>query len=424
MRLPGVIFNINNEFAKNVLTVMTGTLLAQAIPIAFMPIMTRVFTPEDFGLFALYGAIVAILGVVSTGRYEIAIMLPKEDEDAKTLLHISVLIAFVISLILISPVLLWSSEISEFLGNPSIGPWLYLVPLSVLLTGAFNALTYWNNRKKKFRNIAISRVNQSCIQGISQVGFGFTKTSGGLVLGHFIGLLASVLYLLEKDTTYKFLIKKYDKKCIREQIRKYRKFPTYGVFGGLCDATAAQMPIIILSKFYSSTSTGMFSLTFRVLNIPTSVISSAISQVLFQKIVEMNQSTPYKIKAYIIKIFFLLLMIYSPAIPVLAIWGESIFSFIFGEEWRQAGLYSQYLVLAVAVRFAVSPLSAVLALERNIKKGVFWQALYICTITVTLCYASDFPVEEFIVAYVIHEVILYSIYLVFILQGSAELTKQ
>ncbi|WP_233358070.1 lipopolysaccharide biosynthesis protein, partial [Vibrio cholerae] len=383
---------MNKSFSKNVLTLMTGTGIAQAIPIAIIPILTRMFSPEDFGLLALYAACVSILGVVATGRYEIAIMLPKDDEDARLLLQLSMLVALFFSLLISIPISIWNAQIARFLGNEDIAVWLYLVPVSVLFTGIYQALTYWNNRQKKFINTAVSRVNQSLFQGFVQTSLGFLQVSGGLIWGQFIGIVSGSIYLLKKDRSYKSLIKKTKINSIQKQGIKYHKFPTYGVWGALCDAGAVQMPVILLTKFYSNSVTGMFSLTFRVLNMPTSIISSAIAQVLFQKVVEISQTEPEKLNLYIIKMFLLLFVIYLPAVPILFIWGESLFSIIFGNEWSQAGVYAGYLVIAVAVRFAVSPLSAVLGLEQNIKMGVLWQVLYLCTITVTLYFFSSLSI--------------------------------
>lgn len=407
-----------NEFAKNVLTLMTGTVIAQAVPIAIIPILTRIFTPEEFGLLALYAAFVSVLGVIATGRYEIAIMLPEKHEEARVLLQVSTIVALLISLIISIPLVIWNQDIAKFLGNEDIAPWLYLVPISVFFTGVYQALTYWNNRQKKFKNTAISRVNQSLFQGMTQTGLGFMQVSGGLIWGQFVGIISSITYLLRKDRSYKVILKETKISSLKQQMNKYKKFPKYGIVGGLCDAGAMQMPVLILTKFYSSTVTGMFSLTFRVLNMPTSIISSAIAQVLFQKVVEISHTAPEKLNSYIIRMFFLLFLIYLPAVPVLFIWGDTLFAFVFGEEWGQAGIYAGYLVIAVAIRFAVSPLSAVLGLEQNIKKGVFWQVLYLCTITPTLYFCSSLTVEQFFMAFVIHEVVLYIIYLMLILKGT------
>ncbi|BCK11406.1 hypothetical protein VCSRO207_2485 [Vibrio cholerae] len=402
---------------------MTGTGIAQAIPIAIIPILTRMFSPEDFGLLALYAACVSILGVVATGRYEIAIMLPKDDEDARLLLQLSMLFALFVSLLISIPISIWNAQIAHFLGNEDIAVWLYLVPVSVLFTGIYQALTYWNNRQKKFINTAVSRVNQSLFQGFAQTLLGFLQVSGGLIWGQFIGIVSGSIYLLKKDRNYKSLIRKSKINSIQKQGIKYHKFPTYGVWGALCDAGAVQMPIILLTKFYSNSVTGMFSLTFRVLNMPTSIISSAIAQVLFQKVVEISQTEPEKLNLYIIKMFLLLFVIYLPAVPILFIWGENLFSIIFGNEWSQAGVYAGYLVIAIAVRFAVSPLSAVLGLEQNIKMGVLWQVLYLCTISITLYFSSSLSIEDFLIAFVVHEVVLYLIYLFLILKGTKEIAK-
>ena len=409
---------LNKSFSKNVITLIAGTGIAQAIPIATIPVLTRMFTPEDFGLLALYAACISILGVVATGRYEMAIMLPKEDEDARVLLQLSVLVALFVSLLISIPVLIWNTQIAQFLGNNEIAVWLYLLPVSVLLTGIYQALTYWNNRQKKFINTSVSRVNQSLFQGFAQTSLGFLQTTGGLVWGQFIGVMSGLIYLLKKDCTYKKILKNTEIASIKKQSIRYKKFPKYGVFGALCDASAVQMPIMIITKFYSSSATGMFSLTFRVLNMPTSLISSAIAQVLFQKVVEISQTEPEKLNHYIVKMCLVLFVIYLPAVPILVVWGEPLFSFLFGNEWGQAGVYAGYLVIAVAVRFAVSPLSAVLGLEENIKMGVFWQVLYLCTITLTLYFFSSMPINQFFIAFVVHEVVLYLIYLILILKGT------
>ncbi|NYT64537.1 oligosaccharide flippase family protein [Alcaligenaceae bacterium] len=410
-------FPKKNEFASNVLILMTGTVIGQAIPIAIIPILTRIFTPEDFGLLALYSALISILSVIATGRYEIAVMLPKEDDDAKVIVQAAVFIALGISLVILVPILIWNQQVAIFLGNTAIAAWLYLLPLSVFLTGVYQALTYWNNRQKKFKNTAFSRINQSLFQSASQASLGFIKVTGGLIFGQFIGIASSTFYLLKKDNVYKVIIQKKDNRKIKQQLKKYKKFPKYGMFGALCDAAASQMPVLILTKFYSSGITGIFSLTFRVLNMPTSIISSAITQVLFQKVVELSHTEPQKLKPFIIKMFLLLFIVYLPVVPILLIWGDTLFAFVFGEEWRQAGIYAGYLAIAVAVRFTVSPLSSVLGLEENVEKGVFWQVLYLFTITLTLYFCSDLAVEQFIVAFVIHEVILYIIYMALIIKG-------
>ena len=113
-------FKPKSEFSRNVLTLMTGTTIAQAIPIAISTILTRIYTPEDFGIFALYMSIASMIAVVATGRYELAIMLPKKDEDAVSIVALSIIISFFVSFIALLIVSIFNTEIASLLGNPEI----------------------------------------------------------------------------------------------------------------------------------------------------------------------------------------------------------------------------------------------------------------------------------------------------------------
>ena len=112
---------IKSEFGKNILTLMTGTTLAQAIPIAISPILTRIYAPEDFGVFALYAAVASVMSIAATGRYELAIMLPRKESDAFSIAVLSAAIAAVLSVISIIIVLMFNNDIAFFLGNPDLG---------------------------------------------------------------------------------------------------------------------------------------------------------------------------------------------------------------------------------------------------------------------------------------------------------------
>src|SRR5690554_4361739 len=150
-----------SKYTRNVLTLMTGTGLAQAIPIAISPILTRLYTPEEFGMFGMYLAIVAILAVAATGRYELAILLPKNDKDAINILILSILLSALFSVLLLIVVIAFGEKIALLFGEPSLSKWLLWVPVSVLLVGAYQSLNYWSNRKAHYKRLAISRTLQS-----------------------------------------------------------------------------------------------------------------------------------------------------------------------------------------------------------------------------------------------------------------------
>lgn len=173
-----------SSYARNVITLMTGTGLAQAIPIAISPILTRLYSPEDFGIFGLYMAIVAIASVLVTGRYELAILLPRNDRDALHIVALAIGLSAAVSALLLVVVLVFNGPITQLLGASDIAPWLYWVPASTVLMGIYTSLNYWSNRKGQYRRLAVSRVVQTSGTSATQLGAAFLRSGpAGLVVG-------------------------------------------------------------------------------------------------------------------------------------------------------------------------------------------------------------------------------------------------
>jgi O-antigen/teichoic acid export membrane protein len=413
---------IKSNFRKSVLTLMTGTTIAQAIPIAISPILTRLYSPEEFGLFALFLATVSIFGVVATMRYEMAIVQPEKSEDAINLVLLSAIISTAISLALFICVFVFKTEIQNLLGNTDIGIWLYWVPLAVLLIGLHKSLNYWHVRTKQFGMIAKSKVAKGASMASTQVGLGAMAIAGGLIFGYVVGFFVAVLMLLrsliaEKD----FSITRFEKSRLLKNAKKYKKMPQYSALGALSNTISSQMPVLVISKVYEMSVAGFFSLTIRVLSVPMSLVSEAVGQVLLQKLAEMHHTDPAKMKPLVIKIFLILTLIMVPFTVLIFVFGEDVFAFIFGELWREAGAMASIFVFSVAIRFAVSPLSMVLTLEHNVRLGVIWQSIYLATISCILFVFSSLPINELIIALVAHDVVLYLLYFFLILKGSESL---
>lgn len=131
-------------------------------------------------MFALYAAVASVMSMAATGRYELAIMLPRKESDAFSIAVLSAAIAAVLSMISIIIVLMFNNDIALFLGNPDLGNWLYLMPVSIFLAGLYQTLNYWNNRGKQYSHIALSGVSQSVGGGAAQLAVGFgTSLPGG-----------------------------------------------------------------------------------------------------------------------------------------------------------------------------------------------------------------------------------------------------
>jgi O-antigen/teichoic acid export membrane protein len=386
--------------------------------------LTRIYSPEEFGVLALYIALVSIVGVVSSGRYEQAIMLPKNDSDALSLCKVTMLISLFVSCILLLLVLFMGKNIAIILGNSEIYSWLYYLPLSIVFTGVIQTYTSWYNRKKLFRTTALVRIMQSGSQSVSQVGLGLLAFPG-LILGQIMGTLAGSIFLLKNLNKKDWLvIKRSSYKQSKLLMKKYNRFPKYGIFGAMSDACAVQMPILIITRFFEAAITGYFSLTFRVLTLPATLLSTALSQVFYQKVATAHLEQPEKIAPLIVKISLVLFVIFLPIALLLAFFGDVLFVYFFGQDWKLAGELSQILVYAAGVRFIVSPLSVVMSLGNNLKKAVVWQFLYLLTVSTVLIIFSDEDIKQLLLAFVIHELILYSSYFLLIYFTAVSIGKK
>jgi len=383
-----------SEFGRNVLTLMTGTTIAQAIPIAISPILTRIYTPEYFGLFALYMSIASIIAVVATGRYELAIMLPKKDEDAINIVALSMIIAVFVSLISFFIVFIFNSQITNLLGNPEISNWLYFIPITVFLTGVYQSLNYWNNRKKQYKRLATSRVVQSGTTATTNLGMGFGGLgASGLIVGNILGqtmatLLLAKLFIFEKN--------KIKKIKIIAMAKQYIKFPKFSLVAGIINMSSKEVPKLLIASTFGITILGFLSLAQRIIVIPISLLASSMQQVFFQQAsIEYNKNKNAKIiykatfkKLLLIAIIpFLLLFIFAPA----------IFGFVFGKEWEVSGDIVRILVPFYFIYFIGAPLNVMFAIAEKQKLELYWQSIFFIMSVASIVISSYFTNDIYLV---------------------------
>jgi O-antigen/teichoic acid export membrane protein len=365
-----------SEFSRNVLTLMTGTTIAQAIPIAISPILTRIYTPEDFGLFALYMSVASILAVVATGRYELAIMLPKKEEDAINIVALSIIISFLISCLALFIVFFFNTEITSLLGNSEISSWLYFIPITVLLTGVYQSFNYWSNRKKQYKRLSTSRVIRSGTTGITNLGMGFGGLgSSGLILGGVLGqgVATAVLAKMVWSEDSKFL-KSINKLKIFSLSKKYKKMPILNLPNALIDGIKLSGINILILNFFTTATLGQFSLAWKMVQTPMALIGSSLFQVFFQKIATVKRTE----LARIVKEFFIKAALISlPIFLIIYFFSVNIFIFIFGENWKLAGEIASVISPWLFLNFLTSPLSSIFILLNKQEVLLIFSIFYI-----------------------------------------------
>ena len=407
-----------SAYARNVLTLMTGTSLAQAIPIAISPILTRIYSPEDFGLFSFYIALVSVAVVLVTGRYELAILLPRRERDALHITALVLILSGIVSIFLAIIIFVFNKKIAFLLGNPDIGPWLYWVPVSTWLMGTYQGLNYWSNRRSQYKRLAISRTAQSGGGSLIQLGLGFFKKgASGLVVGQIFGQLLSSSMLAR-------MIWKDDKELVRE-IRlkqifllscKYSRFPKYMILGQLFNSASGYMPIFLLGVFFGPAVVGLYSLSQRVILAPMVLIGEAIGDVYRSEAATIYRKNGNCLNLFKVTFFKLVILSFFVTVPIF-LWGEYIYAFLFGEQWREAGKIASLLSLMIFFQGTSSPMSQTILLENLQKMDLAWQILRLTLAIGSIYFGYKFSLGyeltilvfsiSFSILYIVHSVFQY-----------------
>jgi O-antigen/teichoic acid export membrane protein len=330
-----------SEIVRNSSTLLSGNIVGQAIAFAAYPLLTRIYSEADFGIFATYTTVCSLLTIVGTGRYEESLVIAKNERETSALLGFSLkwlagfsLFIFILLSCFGQPLL------ATFKLNDFAGYWLY-IPLSVLFSGIIVLLNNLAIRKKKFRTIASANVVQSASNAVFKLSFGgLSFTKFGLVISNVISLVAAafVYFPLKKHMSIDG-----KRQSELQTAWKYRDFPTYNLIRSLLNQVSNNLPFLYLIGFFDAERLGIFSLAFFVLTAPINLIINSLFTTFFETF-----STAKKTNAPILpvmKSYWKGLCLYILPIFVLAfLVAKPLFAFIFGSQWETAGTYFQYML--------------------------------------------------------------------------------
>ncbi len=408
-----------SDLLKNISTLAAGTALAQLIPILLQPLLRRLYTPETYGAFAVYLSILGIVVVISSFKYELAIILPRKDKEAANVFFLTIMISLSFNILFFLILFIWKHRIQSFLNLPErfINS-LYFVPLGTFLYAFYQSANFWLIRKKRFLAIAQNKFIRRGIEGGTQVGFKYINTSFGLIWGDLFGHLANVIsvsfQILKSGLRLKFLsIVK-----LKYIVRKYSEYPKFNVIPGFMSACSYLLPAIIINKFYSSENAGFFDLAKLMLSIPLALIATSIANVLLQKVSEKYRNGESFVSD-LLPILTIVSVIAALEISVILLFGVDLFRIIFGESWKTSGQISRILVWSFAFNFIVSSFSSVFISMKKIKLLSAWQLVYFAAI-LSLFIFKDNDFTSFLRIYVMIEIacyILYGILMIIIISG-------
>lgn len=375
----------SGSFAGDALKLAGGAALAQALGILASPILSRMFAPEAFGTTAVFVSTVQVISVVVCLRYELAIMLPEEDKDARNLLAGSLIFVGLFTLLTALGVIFLGEAVLELLRAPDLGPFLWMLPIAVLANGSYLALRYWNTRVKHFGLLSRVRVASSVGQVSTKLGMGFLGFTGpgSLIGAGVLGYIVSAAGLgwrTWRDNQH--FSSQTSWRQIARQLERYRKFPLVSTWSGLLNTLSVQLPVMLLSVFFTQTVVGFYSFGMRMVGLPMTLIANAVGQVFFQRASEArNQGT---LDLVVQSTYERLVKLGLFPLIVLGLIGPELFLVVFGPEWVEAGVYTQIVSLWRFFVFVGSPMSTLFSVLERLETGLAFNITLLITRVISL----------------------------------------
>ena len=355
-------------FGRGVATLVTGTGIGQVIVIAGSPVLTRLYSPSDFGVYAVAVSILAVLLTIASLSYELAVPLPESDVDAANVLALSLLTTGVTSLLAAGALLVAGRELVTLLGAPGLAPYVLLIPLSLVGGGLSSTLARWAIRAQTYSAIAATRVTQSVSLVAVQVGLGGLGAGApGLLVGDVVGRVAGSMRLARAAWKgHAGAFRAVSREGIADAAVRYRRFPMLSTWSALLATIGLQAPLLFIVAFYGPETGGEFALAARVSEMPLALIAGAVGQVFVAEAARLIRTDPKGVaplfgrttRALAVTALgpALLAMIAAPflAVPV------------FGDSWQQVGIFIAVLVPSFFLEFVIAATGDVLyVLERQ-----------------------------------------------------------
>ncbi|MFL2140603.1 lipopolysaccharide biosynthesis protein [Ruoffia sp. FAM 26254] len=364
-----------SKLVRNIMQLTAGSVVAQFITLAVSPISTRIFSPDELGIYTLLLSVVTIFGPILSARYDVMIVSADDEKETHELILGSILIGS-ISIVLIT--LGYSVYLmnNEELFN-SIGWYAYIVVFILIITGMINILTYYNNRFQQYKLISVAQVIRVFAQNISMIIFGILQFGSiGLLLSQLFGLLFGIFrqakYLLENFNALKSI--KF--KEVISTLKKYKDQPFFSTPAHLINASSYSILNFIIEFLYGFEVLGFYSISFRLLGLPLNIISVNLSKIFFQEASEEQRNSGGYTKSFL-KFFKILFFLAVPMVIGLMLFSPYLFELFFGKGWNVSGRYVQILAPMYGVRFIVSALSPALIISRKQKMELFMQGAFI-----------------------------------------------
>lgn len=368
---------LQSELVRNSARLLSANIVAQAIGLLVYPILTRLYSPADFGLLNLFMSIGGILVLIATAEYQNAIVLPKEESRARAIVQLCTCLLLCFTLLLIATVP-FSRPIASLFNAPDLARWWWLMPVYVLSLGGWQIFRYYLLRHKEFRNLSLYQYIQSILNAGGKWGFGLTGWfSGGMLFSSVFAPLFALVGSI--GVAWKRLFCQQRMAKIEEceiEAKNYRNFPLYSLPRTLVNYLSGNLPNLMLVSVFGLTELGFFGMALTLAFQPINMIAQSIYQVLFQRtaqLVNEHKKIGKVLYGYVAQAAIVIIPAFVGLYFILP-WLTSI---LLGDEWRVSGEYIRLMLPWVLMISITSPIGFVSDIFHKQKVAFGIEVLYL-----------------------------------------------
>jgi len=402
-----------NPLLHKALVLLGGTGLAQFVGIAVMPILSRLYTPQDFAAIQLFLAFSSVALTIITLRYELAIPTPKGAREASYLFLASQLAA-----LFLSPVAAWMLAqmiLRNTFGFSVLPTWASWAMLVYLWLGAlFFGLRYWLIRQEEFLLLGRVMVDRGVARALVQVALGWWPAGLlGMLLGELGGQLAGIRQMMLRNLgQLAENLRPLSVLGLGQQIRSYLQFPLYGLPSAFLDTLAQALPLFLISTLYGPVVAGYFALVQRAFAVPLTLLGQSVADSFHTALSKQLHTESAKIQTLFFATARTLTLVVLPLSLILAMLGLWLFPLLFGEPWRPAGEMALWMTPWLVVQLIVSPLSRLVFVlgGQQIKLVYDFTAVAATLLAYMVARKWDLPPLGFLKWLVLFEVLAYGLY--------------
>lgn len=375
---------------------LSGNTMSQVIPFVVAPILSRIFSPEEFAVLANFMAIVSVIGIISTGRLELAVPIPVEQKKAQDIVFTGFVITLLLGILSIL-IPLFAYQIGEMYNDSQLPKYLWLVPLAVISFGLLGLTSNWNLRHERFHLLSLGKIIQSVVNNglaalLGYIGWGID----GLIISWLLSQYVNILILLI-GVNRKVNYKDYGILTLKTTLKEYKDFPLINSLHAFSDIFITQFLLYwIISTYFGFLELGLFAMMNKYVKAPIVLISSSVSQLFYVeagKAINKGESLVPIIKKTIrTSVLFAI-----PFTIILLLAGPIIFKLYLGEKWEIAGVYAQCLAPMLFLYFILSPISG-LPILLNKQKKAFVFTLFGYSLTVIALFVGVWLKMKFVYA--------------------------